>query len=282
MGLLRRWRADAPARRNRAEGRACFYCGVAFDGDGKDARTVDHRLPRGRGGHDGLVNIVFACRACNERKADRLEEDFVASEWLRRRRDEVAGRSGYTPPSMGSIVRTLLEGYAPHTHEERLDVARVLDGLAAGDDLFDRSTALHVTGSALPVHPPTGRIALHWHPKIGTWLQLGGHADAGEDDPAAIAMREAEEESGLAPRWFPDAHRPLLLHVEVVEVPAVAGEPGHEHADFRYLVATDDPDAVIPGDEVVELRWLTVEQALDLPLDDGLQRFVERAATLLR
>jgi hypothetical protein len=72
-----------------------------------------------------------------------------------------------------------------------------------------------------------------------------------------------------------------LLHVEVVDVPAVAGEPDHEHADFRYLVATDDPEAVIPGEAVVDLRWLSVEEALDLPLDDGLQRFIERAATLL-
>lgn len=282
MRFLRARRADAPARRNRAEGTTCFYCGITFEGAEKQARTIDHRLPKGRGGTDGLVNIVFACRACNERKADRLEAAFVVSDWLVRRRAEVAAASGYTPASMSGIVRSVLEGYAPHTDEERLDVARVLDGLAAGDDLFDRSTPLHVTGSALPVHPPTGRVALHWHAKLDRWLQLGGHADAGEDDPAVIAMREAEEESGLALRWFPDAGRPLLLHVEVVEVPPVAGEPGHEHADFRYLVATDDPDAVIPGEGVVDLRWLTVEEALDLGLDDGLQRFVERAAALLR
>ena len=87
-GFLRRWRADAPARRNRAEGATCFYCGVTFEGAGKRARTMDHRLARSRGGTDGLVNVVFACRACNDRKADADEDDFVASEWLRRRREE--------------------------------------------------------------------------------------------------------------------------------------------------------------------------------------------------
>ena len=49
---------------------------------------MDHRLARSRGGTEGLVNVVFACRACNDRKADSDEADFVASEWLRRRREE--------------------------------------------------------------------------------------------------------------------------------------------------------------------------------------------------
>ena len=94
MRLLRRWRDDRPARRNRADGTRCFYCGVAFSGTGKLARTVDHRLPRSRGGTDGLVNLVFACRACNDRKADTAEDEFVASAWLRERRDAVAREAG--------------------------------------------------------------------------------------------------------------------------------------------------------------------------------------------
>ena len=88
------WRARRVAARNRAEARSCFYCGVAFSGlgTGPDHRTVDHRIPRSRGGTDGLANLVFACYACNQRKRDRPEDEFTASEWLARRRDDVAGR----------------------------------------------------------------------------------------------------------------------------------------------------------------------------------------------
>lgn len=57
-------------------------------------RTVDHRIPRGRGGSEGLTNLVFACRACNQRKADRSEEEFVSSTWLVRRRREVESNDG--------------------------------------------------------------------------------------------------------------------------------------------------------------------------------------------
>lgn len=85
-----RWRSWRIAARNRAAARACFYCGVVFEGTGGRQRTVDHRLAKGRGGSNRLTNLVFACRACNQRKGHRTEEDFVASEWLARRRHDVA------------------------------------------------------------------------------------------------------------------------------------------------------------------------------------------------
>jgi 5-methylcytosine-specific restriction endonuclease McrA len=97
---LRAVRGDPAVRRNRATGTHCFYCGVGFSGDGGRRRTVDHRVPRGSGGTDGLANLVFACFACNQRKKDLPEEVFVASEWLARRRAELAGERG-SDPSQG-------------------------------------------------------------------------------------------------------------------------------------------------------------------------------------
>ena len=47
---------------------ACAYCG------GK-AETVDHVVPRSRGGRSTWQNLVAACRPCNQRKADRTPEE---------------------------------------------------------------------------------------------------------------------------------------------------------------------------------------------------------------
>jgi len=93
---LRAWRrARRVAARNRASATTCFYCGVRFagHGHGPDHRTVDHRIPRSRGGSEGLSNLVFACYSCNQRKRDRPEDDFMGSDWLARRRSDVADRS---------------------------------------------------------------------------------------------------------------------------------------------------------------------------------------------
>lgn len=85
-----RWRehraADAAARSNRDRGTHCYYCDVVFSDTVGCDRTIDHRIPRSHGGTDALVNMVFACRACNERKADRDEASFVESDWLAERR----------------------------------------------------------------------------------------------------------------------------------------------------------------------------------------------------
>lgn len=43
----------------------CAYCGAKAD-------TVDHVIPRSRGGDHSWENCVAACSACNHRKADRL------------------------------------------------------------------------------------------------------------------------------------------------------------------------------------------------------------------
>jgi 5-methylcytosine-specific restriction endonuclease McrA len=87
-----RRRADAPARRNRARGTHCYYCGAPFHETGPRQRTVDHRLPRSQAGPNRLVNLVFACWACNQRKADLPEAEFLSSEWLALRRRELDTR----------------------------------------------------------------------------------------------------------------------------------------------------------------------------------------------
>lgn len=44
----------------------CVYCGDPAD-------TIDHVIPRSKGGTDDLDNLVPACRDCNSRKGNRLD-----------------------------------------------------------------------------------------------------------------------------------------------------------------------------------------------------------------
>ena len=53
----------------RRDARRCAYCGRRAD-------TVDHVVPRSRGGTHSWENCVAACRTCNARKADRLVEEL--------------------------------------------------------------------------------------------------------------------------------------------------------------------------------------------------------------
>ena len=182
---------------------------------------------------------------------------------------------------LGDGVMAALGAFEPRSAEEAGDVARIRS-LVRGGDPWSRSAPVHVTGSAIVVHPESGRVLLRWHERMQGWLQLGGHGDPGETDPFAVALREAREETGLGDLTaWPDRARPALLHVVVVPVPAGRGEPEHEHADMRYLLATARPDEATPESPAAPLRWLTVDEALSLVGEDNLRTTLIRVGELV-
>jgi 8-oxo-dGTP pyrophosphatase MutT (NUDIX family) len=179
---------------------------------------------------------------------------------------------------MRGDAASILAGYQPLTADEAADLARI--GQLTGDP-WRRDTPLHLTASALIVHPSTRRVLLRWHERQQAWLQVGGHGDPGESDPLPIALREAEEESGLADLApWPDGS---LRHVSIVKVaPSKAkGEPAHEHADLRYFFATQTPDAIRAENPAAELRWLTLEEAIAFVANDSLAETLRRLALVM-
>jgi 8-oxo-dGTP pyrophosphatase MutT (NUDIX family) len=174
---------------------------------------------------------------------------------------------------------SLLGRYRPQGETEAADVERVRALAETADDPFLRTMPLHVTGSALIVHPVTGRVLLRWHQRQQAWLQVGGHGDPGEGDPLAIALREAAEETGLTDLdpW-PDAQ---LRHVVIVSVPASSAEPAHHHADLRFVLATRDPEAARPENPDAPLRWLPLAEAHEATSEANLRETLTRAQRLL-
>ena len=176
-------------------------------------------------------------------------------------------------------IQDLFETYQPDGEAEAADVARVRALLERSPDPYPRTLPLHVTGSALIVHPDSGRVLLRWHPRQQAWIQVGGHGDPGENDPLGIARREAAEETGLADLApWPD---PQLRHVVIVSVPAAGADPAHEHADARFFLATRMPDTVVPEAPDAPLRWLTLAEARDLITEPNLRETLNRAERLL-
>lgn len=172
------------------------------------------------------------------------------------------------------VTHAWLAGYRPQGAAEETDVARTRRLTDAEADPWRRSLPLHLTASALIVHPPTKTVLLRWHQRQQRWLQVGGHGDPGETDPLAIALREAEEESGLPDlKPWPGA---AIRHVVICDVAPGKGEPAHEHADLRYFLATERPDAVRPESEDAPLRWLTFAEARELVGSNNLAVTLDR------
>jgi len=167
----------------------------------------------------------------------------------------------------------LLDAYAQAFPDE-IDVVGVFRELASTDANAARRErqAGHLTGSAWLVTADGERVLLTHHRKLDRWLQLGGHAD-GDADLARVALREAEEESGL-----------LDLEVETIvfdldrhRIPARGDEPEHWHYDVRFVVRARGSEAFVVGEESHALAWRDVaEIARDDAADVSLRRMARK------
>ena len=176
----------------------------------------------------------------------------------------------------------ILGAYTPRSSEEAADVERLRRLVSEAADPWTRSSPLHVTGSALVVHPQSGRVLLRWHQRQQGWLQVGGHGDPGESDPFEVALREAGEETGLdhLAAW-PNPSEPRGIQVVIVPVPPGTGEPAHQHGDIRYLLATEKPEAIVAESRSAPLMWLSMEDAIERVGHDNLRIALERIRQML-
>jgi 8-oxo-dGTP pyrophosphatase MutT (NUDIX family) len=183
------------------------------------------------------------------------------------------------PDSVKPSLAVLLDRYEPEGEAEKADLGCAQTLAETSGDPWHRDLPLHVTASALIVHPPSARVLLRWHQRQRAWLQVGGHGDPGESDPLAIALREAAEETALTDLVpWPDEQ---LRHVVIVDVPAGKGEPPHKHADLRYFMATRTPDAARAENEHAPLRWLSLAEAYQATSEVNLRESLARLERLL-
>jgi 5-methylcytosine-specific restriction endonuclease McrA len=69
----------------------CWYCGIELL---EESATIDHIVPRAKGGSDHLDNLALCCEFCNRAKLDRSVEEFLR--WL----DFVASPHSFRSPRL--------------------------------------------------------------------------------------------------------------------------------------------------------------------------------------
>jgi len=138
---------------------------------------------------------------------------------------------------------------------------------------FERSNlAGHFTGSAWLVSADGKRVLLMHHRKLARWLQPGGHAD-GEVDLAQVALREAQEETGVTGLLVDGGIFDLDRH----RIPARAQEPEHWHYDVRYVLRAVADESFVVNAESHALAWRSVDGvANDESLDPSLRRMARK------
>ncbi|QIO87999.1 NUDIX hydrolase [Stenotrophomonas rhizophila] len=135
----------------------------------------------------------------------------------------------------------------------------------------------HFTGSAWLVSADGERVLLTHHRKLDRWLQLGGHAD-GERDLSQVALKEAEEESGLSALVLEDG---VLFDIDRHWIPERKDVPGHWHYDARYVVRALGSEQFAVSEESLALAWRDIRDVAAAMIetpdgDDSLPRMAKR------
>jgi len=166
-----------------------------------------------------------------------------------------------------------VDAYARARPQEGPAIALFRSFMAAHPDAASRARAEgHLTGSAWLVSADGERVLLTHHRKLDRWLQLGGHAD-GDADLANVALREAEEESGLTGLSVEAEIFDLDRH----EIPARGDVPAHWHYDVRYVVSAGGSEDFSISEESHALAWRRVEDlATDAGADDSMRRMARK------
>jgi coenzyme F420-0:L-glutamate ligase len=165
-------------------------------------------------------------------------------------RADVAGAAAVPPPLHSDAVALIssLGRADPQTSAIR---QAFLGFLAARPDAMWRTCVPgHLTASAVVLDPTRRSVLLTLHPRVGRWLQVGGHCEPGDQSLLDAAAREAREETGIGSLSLD----PLPLALDVHPITCSLGVPTR-HFDVQFLaVAPAGAEPVISA-ESIDLRW---------------------------
>jgi 8-oxo-dGTP pyrophosphatase MutT (NUDIX family) len=170
-----------------------------------------------------------------------------------------------------SAIALLADWQAPDPAQDALRHAVLAFVQARSDACRRECEPGHVTASALVLDHTGSQVLLTLHPRLGRWVQLGGHCEDDDADIVAAGLREATEESGVADLCI----APELVAIHVHPVTCSLGVPTR-HLDLQFVARAPAGAQIAVSAESDDLRWWPAD-ALPPGTDHALAYLVAQA-----
>ncbi len=150
------------------------------------------------------------------------------------------------------LIRALKSYLTPYSEESNF--IKPFLKLLESEGAFQRTNLPgHITGSVWIVNSTKQQALLVHHVNLKKWVQPGGHAD-GDENILRVALREAEEETGIKKFKI----TPSIFDIDIHTIPARNNFQEHFHYDIRFLIEADEHDPIIVSEESHDVKWIAM------------------------
>lgn len=156
-----------------------------------------------------------------------------------------------------------LTRFIARNDQEKYDKEAMLQAIARDPEgiLSRNSLSMHMTGSSIIVNKDKTRTLMAYHNIYKSWAWTGGHAD-GESDLMRLAIREAQEETGiktLVPIWDAPVSAEILHVLPHIKKRQYVGL--HLHFNLTYALIGDENEPLcVKQDENARVGWLPIDE----------------------
>ncbi|BDT88751.1 NUDIX hydrolase [Nocardia cyriacigeorgica] len=157
--------------------------------------------------------------------------------------------------SLHASATELLEGWSPATGPDvSLREAMLAFLGSAPRGCLREHAAGHITASAVVFSADGNEVLLTLHPRVGRWIQLGGHCEEDDATVAEAALREATEESGIAGLRM----EPGLYGAQAHPITCSLGVPTR-HLDLLFRITAPAGAVPVRSAESTDLRFWPID-----------------------